>query len=133
MNKMFDARTKRRKANLLKKQKKEKKVSEISGSQLSIAFRRFVKNRAGLIGLFFTVIIFFIAIFSDFLAPYPPLEMNAIRNYVPWYLPPGNIEGRVPPEMNHLNDGTFGLNIYWTASPGWTYISNLTDDGLPVC
>lgn len=129
---MFDARTKRRKADLLKKQKNVKKASEMSGSQLSIALRRFIKNRAGLIGLFFTVLIFFIAIFADVISPYPPLEMNAINNYVPWYLPPGNVEGRIPPEMNQIMDGSFGTaGIYWNPSPGWSYITNLTSEGVP--
>lgn len=88
---MFESRTLRRKKKLLKK--KYKKATEVSGSQLAIAFRRFRKNKAGILGLFLSVGIFSIAIFADILSPYPPLEPMALYDYVPWYVEPGLTEG----------------------------------------
>ncbi|MHA2253703.1 MAG: ABC transporter permease, partial [Candidatus Kariarchaeaceae archaeon] len=73
---MFKSRTERRKKKLIKK--KYKKAEELSGSQISIAFRRFRKNKAGLIGLILTIGFFFIAIFADVIAPYDPLDQMSL-------------------------------------------------------
>ncbi|MFX1283312.1 MAG: ABC transporter permease [Promethearchaeota archaeon] len=135
---MFDSRTKRRKSKLLKK-KKFKKASEYSGSQLAIAFRRFRKNKAGLLGLLLSITIFGIAIFADVLSPYDPLEPMALYNYSPWYLPPGYAEGAANiaeitfrPDFT-FQDGSFESatpEIYWTGlNAGWERI-NLDDEGI---
>ncbi len=129
---MFKSRTEKRKQSLLKK-KKFKKASELSGSQLAIAFRRFIKNRAGLLGLVLSIAIFLIAIFADVLSPYAPLEPMAMKNYVPWYLPPGNVEGRIPPDLNKLIDESFEASwpvpLAWDINAGWSVV-NLNDSGI---
>ncbi|MFW9904369.1 MAG: ABC transporter permease [Candidatus Thorarchaeota archaeon] len=137
---MFDARTKRRKKKLLK-QKKYKTATETSGSQLAIAFRRFRKNKAGLLGLTLSICIFLIAIFADVLSPYPPLEPMALYDYSPWYVPPGTVEGAYRIfELSYLpsftfKDGSFetqGLTPLigeWNIDPGWEIV-NLDDENI---
>ena len=46
-------------------------------SQWGIAWRRFKKNKAALVGLFIEGIIFFMAIFGPFIAPFPPNDISA--------------------------------------------------------
>ena len=53
---MFQSRTQRRKKKLTKG--KVKKAEELSGSQLARAFRRFRKNKSGLLGLLLTLFLF---------------------------------------------------------------------------
>lgn len=123
---MFRSRTERRKKKLIKKT--YKKAEELSGSQFSIAFRRFRKNKAGLIGLILTVSFFFIFIFADAIAPYQPLDqMSLVYNYIPWYQPPGNTEGATyMSTYNRISDYNFETNfLAWEGlETGWGRVNN---------
>lgn len=117
------------------RKKKYKKAEELSGSQLAIAFRRFRRNRAGLIGLTLTLFIFFLAIFADYIAPFDPLEPLALEtNYSPFYQPPGTYKGAIYyDQMSRINiqDGgfetAFGFSL-WTYN-NWNRV-NLTEQGI---
>jgi ABC-type dipeptide/oligopeptide/nickel transport system permease subunit len=138
---MFNKRTERRKKKLLKsmKSKDSKKASEQSGSQLAIAFRRFRKNKAGLLGFVLTVFIFLIAIFAGpFLdlvyggnayGEFEPMSLEF--NYIPWYQPPGFQEGsRYLDTYNRIFEGSFETaSPIWILEPGWSRI-NLTEEGI---
>ena len=91
---MLESRTQRRKKKLLRK--KYKTADELSGSQLAIAFRRFRKNKAGVLGLVLSAFVIFMAIFADVLAPYDPSTYFLIHypGYVPSYQPPGIMKGQ---------------------------------------
>ncbi|MHA2245914.1 MAG: ABC transporter permease [Candidatus Hodarchaeales archaeon] len=130
---MFESRTQRRKKKLLRK--KYKKAEELSGSQLAIAFRRFRKNKAGLLGLILSVSVVLMAIFADVLAPYDPADYFLIfyPGYVPSYQPPSVIDG---PELfdinNYLFDDGFEFDPIlseWDLG-GWERI-NLNASGIP--
>jgi ABC-type dipeptide/oligopeptide/nickel transport system permease subunit len=62
-------------------------------SQWSIAWRRFKKNKAALLGLIIISVIVFMALFSPVLARYPP-------NYLASFIQEGRI--RVPPSLQYL-------------------------------
>ncbi|MCJ7635167.1 ABC transporter permease [Candidatus Bathyarchaeota archaeon] len=62
-------------------------------SQWNIAWRRFKKNKAALVGLIIISVIFFMALFSPILARYPP-------NYLASFIQEGRI--RVPPSPNYF-------------------------------
>jgi ABC-type dipeptide/oligopeptide/nickel transport system permease subunit len=71
----------------------EEKKPKVKGvSQWNIAWRRFKKNMAALVGLVFIGIIVFMAIFSPIIARYPP---NAIPGFF-------SDEARVPPSLKYL-------------------------------
>ncbi|MFW9854778.1 MAG: ABC transporter permease [Candidatus Thorarchaeota archaeon] len=127
---MFESQTKRRKKKLLKK--KYKRAEEVSGSQLSISFRRFRKNRAGLIGLLFVVLLIIMAFFADFIAPYDPEEQFLLNypGYSPGYQAPGVKEGGLFEDLyaNRLLDPSFELNLGWILN-GWNKV-NLTEQGI---
>ncbi|UCE12412.1 MAG: ABC transporter permease [Candidatus Heimdallarchaeota archaeon] len=129
------------------KKSRTKKASELSGSQLAIAFRRFRKNKAGLLGLMLALIIFLIAFFADSLTTFPPLEpMGLSYDYTPYYLPPGTVEGAIATrDTGHLiyyispdfpfQDGSFEtpdfvLSQRWDVEEGWEFVSLL--EGQPV-
>ena len=42
-----------------------------SASQWAVAWRRFRRNKAGVVGLIIVLTVVFIGIFGDFIAPYP--------------------------------------------------------------
>ncbi len=42
-----------------------------SASQWAVAWRRFIRNKAGIVGLIIVLAVVFVGIFGDFLAPYP--------------------------------------------------------------
>ena len=46
-------------------------IKRRSASQWAVAWRRFKRNKAGIIGLIIVSVVVFIGIFGDFLAPYP--------------------------------------------------------------
>ena len=131
---MLRSRAKRRKKSTLKKH--YKKAAELSGSQLSIAFRRFRKNKAGLFGLTISAIVVFVAIFANVLAPFDPLDPIALEtNYSPFYKPPGVYEGPVFAETLanvFFTDGSFETDFIiggWSPVLGWDRV-NLTDIGI---
>jgi len=61
-------------------------------SQWGVAWRRFKKNRAALAGLLIEGIIFFLALFGPFIAPYPPNDISAFYQG----------KTRAPPSWEHL-------------------------------
>lgn len=130
---MFESRTQNRKKKLRKKS--YKKAEELSGSQLAIAFRRFRKNKAGVVGLFLVFLVVMMAIFAEFLAPYDPnfAFLLDYPGYTPSYQPPGEYIGgeRYDLFTNHLLDSSFESNItvFWSLS-GWQRV-NLTGEGIP--
>jgi len=80
----------------LSKGKQEKKMEEKAKpvSQWGIAWKRFKKNRAALVGLFIEGIILFMALFGPFIAPYPPNDISAffegrVREHPSWDHPMG--------------------------------------------
>ncbi len=46
-------------------------ASRRSASQWAVAWRRFKRNKAGIVGLIIVIGVVFVGIFGDFLAPYP--------------------------------------------------------------
>lgn len=127
---MFESRTQRRKKKMLRK--KYKKAEELSGSQLAIAFRRFRKNRAGLLGLILSTGVILMALFADVLAPYDPATYFLIHypGYVPSYQPPGVKEGA---ELYDYTNYVFNPNFEFPLSEwsnDWERI-NLNTSGIP--
>ncbi len=67
-----------------------------SASQWAVAWRRFIRNKAGVVGLIIVLAVVFVGIFGDFLAPYPAFpNPNALT---PFY----NGEVRTPPNSKYL-------------------------------
>ena len=130
---MLESRTQRRKKKLLRK--KYKTAEELSGSQLAIAFRRFRKNKAGVLGLVLSAFVIFMAIFADVLAPYDPSTYFLIHypGYVPSYQPPGINEGAEMFDITQtIFDGGFEFEPIlseWELN-GWERI-NLNASGIP--
>jgi ABC-type dipeptide/oligopeptide/nickel transport system permease subunit len=50
---------------------KKEKFERRSASQWAVAWRRFKRNKAGIVGLFIVITVFLIGIFGSFFAPYP--------------------------------------------------------------
>ena len=129
---MFDSRTQRRKKKLQKKT--YKKAEELSGSQLAIAFRRFRKNKAGLLGLFLVVLVVIMAIFAEFLAPYDPDAAFLLDypGYAPSYQPPGEYIGgeRFDLLLNRISDPSFeqATTVMWELN-AWEHV-NYTGEGI---
>ncbi|UCG89911.1 MAG: ABC transporter permease [Candidatus Heimdallarchaeota archaeon] len=127
---MFESRTQRRKKKLLRK--KYKKAEELSGSQLAIAFRRFRKNKAGLLGLILSSGVILLALLADVLAPYDPSTYFLIHypGYVPSYQPPGVKEGA---ELYDYTNYVFNPGFELPLSE-WSFdwqIINLNTSGIP--
>jgi len=128
---MFESRTQRRKKKLLRK--KYKKAEELSGSQLAIAFRRFRKNRAGLVGLILSSGVILMALFADVLAPVDPSTYFLIHypGYVPSYQPPGEKEGaELYDYSNYVYNPGFEYAITEWSRGEWEFI-NLNLSGIP--
>jgi len=68
-------------------------------SQWNIAWRRFKKNKAALVGLVFIGVVVFMAIFSPIIARYPPNDLPGLRDRPP--------QTRVPPSLKYL----FGTDL----------------------
>jgi ABC-type dipeptide/oligopeptide/nickel transport system permease subunit len=67
-----------------------------SASQWAVAWRRFRRNKAGVVGLIIVLSVVFVGIFGDFLAPYPAFpDPQALT---PFYN--GNV--RTPPDSKYL-------------------------------
>ena len=67
-----------------------------SASQWAVAWRRFKKNKAGVAGLVIVLVVVFLGIFGDFLAPYPAKPSPGYN--APFYK--GDV--RVPPNSEYL-------------------------------
>lgn len=77
-----------------------------SSSQWAVAWRRFRRNKAGVVGLLIVLVIVFIGIFGDFIAPYPAFpDPKALE---PFYH--GNV--RTPPDSRYLlGTDTIGTDV----------------------
>ena len=71
-------------------------VKRRSASQWAVAWRRFKRNKAGIVGLVIVVGVVFVGIFGDFLAPYPAFPIQGWQE--PFYK--GNV--RTPPNSRYL-------------------------------
>ena len=67
-----------------------------SASQWAVAWRRFRRNKAGVAGLIIVIVVVFVGIFGDFLAPYPAFPNP--KAYTPFYH--GDV--RTPPNSQYL-------------------------------
>jgi ABC-type dipeptide/oligopeptide/nickel transport system permease subunit len=68
---------------MLKKKQTEKQQIRRSASQWAVAWRRFKRNKAGVLGLFMVSVLVFIAIFHNLLAYYPTRDDP--RAFTPFY------------------------------------------------
>lgn len=77
-----------------------------SASQWAVAWRRFKRNKAGIVGLAIVLCIVFLGIFGDLLAPYPAYPSSG--SLTPFYK--GDV--RVPPNSEYLfGTSTIGTDI----------------------
>ena len=67
-----------------------------SASQWSVAWRRFRRNKAGVIGLIIVLGVIFVGIFGDVIAPYPAYPNP--KALIPFY----NNDVRTPPNSHYL-------------------------------
>ncbi|UCH38073.1 MAG: ABC transporter permease [Candidatus Bathyarchaeota archaeon] len=87
-----------------------------SASQWAVAWRRFKRNRAGVIGLIIVLFVVFIGIFGGFFAPYPPRPDT--RAYEPFY----EGETRHPPSSKYLFGTTpVGTDVFSEIIHGTKY------------
>jgi ABC-type dipeptide/oligopeptide/nickel transport system permease subunit len=87
-----------------------------SASQWGVAWRRFKRNRAGVLGLIIVLFVVFIGVFGGFFAPYPPRPDP--KAYEPFY------EGRTrePPSSEHLFGTTpVGTDVFSEIIHGTKY------------
>jgi ABC-type dipeptide/oligopeptide/nickel transport system permease subunit len=84
------------------KKNEKNTVKRRSASQWAVAWRRFKRNKAGVVGLIIVFGVVFIGLFGDFLAPYPAFPDPAALQ--PFY----NGDVRTPPNSHYLL-GTDGL------------------------
>jgi ABC-type dipeptide/oligopeptide/nickel transport system permease subunit len=71
-------------------------VKRRSASQWAVAWRRFKRNKAGIVGLVIVVGVVFVGIFGDFLAPYPAFPNQG------WQEPFYKGDVRTPPNSRYL-------------------------------
>jgi ABC-type dipeptide/oligopeptide/nickel transport system permease subunit len=77
-----------------------------SASQWAVAWRRFKRNKAGVVGLIIVLAVVFVGIFGDLLAPYPAFPDP--QAFAPFYR--GNV--RTPPNSNYLlGTDTLGTDV----------------------
>jgi ABC-type dipeptide/oligopeptide/nickel transport system permease subunit len=87
-----------------------------SASQWGVAWRRFKRNRSGVVGLIIVLTIVFVGIFGSYIAPYPPRPDPGA--YEPFY------EGktRQPPSSEHLFGTTpIGTDVFSEVIHGTKY------------
>jgi len=95
---------------------KEKKTRLRSASQWAVAWRRFKRNRAGVVGLIIVLIVLFVGVFGSFFAPFPPRPDP--KAYQPFY------EGKVrqPPSSEYLFGTTsIGTDVFSEIIHGTKY------------
>jgi ABC-type dipeptide/oligopeptide/nickel transport system permease subunit len=94
---------KRETKNMTNKESEITKTQRREAGQWAVAWRRFKRNKAGLAGLFIVLFFVFIAVTSQWLAPYPPRSYQAL------------FEGEAgqPPSIKHLfGTSRAGLDVY---------------------
>jgi ABC-type dipeptide/oligopeptide/nickel transport system permease subunit len=88
-------------------QKPVEKKKRRSASQWAVAWRRFKRNKAALVGMFMVGVLFFVAAFSPFLAKYPARPDS--RAFTPFY----NGDTGVPPSWEYpLGTTSLGTDVY---------------------
>ena len=85
-----------------KKEQKNKNAKRRGASQWAVAWRRFKRNRAAVVGLAIVLVVVFLAVFGRFFAPYPSRPDPGA--FEPFYK--GDV--RVPPNSEYWF-GTSGL------------------------
>ena len=55
-------------------------------SEWQIAFRQLKKNKLALAGFWILVVLYFLMIFADFIAPYPQTFADHSKPYMPFYI-----------------------------------------------
>lgn len=87
-----------------------------SASQWAVAWRRFKRNRAGVIGLIIVMAVFFVGIFGSFFAPYPARPNP--KAYDPFY--EGDV--RLPPSSEYPFGTTqIGTDVFSDVIHGTKY------------
>lgn len=86
------------------KKKPVQRPKRRSASQWGVAWRRFRRNKAGVVGLIIVLGVVFVGIFGDFLAPYPAFPNP--KSLAPFYA--GNV--RTAPNSKYL----FGTDVLGT-------------------
>ena len=67
-----------------KRQAERNNVDYYSAGQWKLMWRRFAKNKLAIVGLVILVIVYFVAIFCEFISPYNPNEVDAkVKNQQP--------------------------------------------------
>jgi ABC-type dipeptide/oligopeptide/nickel transport system permease subunit len=85
-------------------------------SQWNIAWRRFKKNKMGVIGLVMIMTVIFVGIFHDFIAPYPA------RPHPDAFEPLYKGEAGQPPSLKHLfGTTTMGTDVFSEVIHGTVY------------
>ncbi|MEM1557929.1 MAG: ABC transporter permease [Thermoproteota archaeon] len=85
-------------------------------SQWNIAWRRFKKNKMGVIGLFMIITIIFVGVFHDFIAPYPA------RPHPDAFKPLYEGEAGQPPSFKHpFGTTTMGTDVFSEVIHGAVY------------
>lgn len=95
---------------------KQKITRSRSASQWAVAWRRFKRNRAGVVGLIIVLVVVFVGVFGSFFAPYPPRPDPGA--YAPFY--EGNT--RQPPSSENLFGTTpIGTDVFSEVIHGTKY------------
>jgi ABC-type dipeptide/oligopeptide/nickel transport system permease subunit len=87
-----------------------------SASQWAVAWRRFKRNKAGVVGLIIVLAVVFVGIFGDFLAPYPAFPDP--KSLAPFY----NGDVRTPPSSKYLmGTDVLGTDVFSDVLHGTKY------------
>ncbi|MCJ7771221.1 ABC transporter permease, partial [Candidatus Bathyarchaeota archaeon] len=68
-----------------KKQKNTTEVRRRAAGQWAVAWRRFKRNKAGVVGLAMVIVLVFVAVFNNLLAPYPVRSDSSGKAFTPFY------------------------------------------------
>ena len=78
-----------------------------SASQWAVAWRRFRRNKAGVVGLIIVLVVVFVGIFGDFIAPYPAFPDP--KSLAPFYK--GDV--RTPPNSKYvMGTDVLGTDVF---------------------
>ncbi|MGF3522823.1 MAG: hypothetical protein ACQXXJ_06980, partial [Candidatus Bathyarchaeia archaeon] len=87
-----------------------------SASQWAVAWRRFKRNKAGVVGLIIVIGVVFVGIFGDLMAPYPAFPDP--QAFQPFY----NGDVRTPPNSKYLlGTDTLGTDVLSNILHGTKY------------
>lgn len=87
-----------------------------SASQWAVAWRRFKRNKAGVVGLIIVLVVVFVGIFGDFIAPYPAFPDP--KSLAPFYK--GDV--RTPPTSKYvMGTDVLGTDVFSDVLHGTKY------------